>query len=156
MPSFQEDFAESKGAPIIYNGMELIGMDRVPVEKKFSGTLKLISTNSEYKQAVCLRVNKGKMKVGEGELEKGKIFVIWEEYLKDGLITFEGVTKDLELLVYNAWEQILWTGQPFTARWMNGAAMIVEVNGNTRLYKCNDGHPDDNFDDIIFEVTINE
>ena len=38
--------------------------------------------------------------------------------------------------------------------WQRGAAMILEVDGNTRRYRCNDGHPDDNFDDIIFEITI--
>jgi hypothetical protein len=38
--------------------------------------------------------------------------------------------------------------------WHNGAAMIVEESENGRFYKCNDGHPDENFDDIIFHVQV--
>jgi hypothetical protein len=31
--------------------------------------------------------------------------------------------------------------------------MIVEEIENGRRYYCNDGHPDEDFDDIIFELT---
>ena len=36
--------------------------------------------------------------------------------------------------------------------WIGGAAMIVEEIENGRRYRCNDGHPDENFDDIIFTI----
>lgn len=38
--------------------------------------------------------------------------------------------------------------------WHNGAAMIKETDGNRTIYRCNDGNPDDNFDDIIFKIVI--
>jgi len=153
MPSFEKEFVESKGAPIKYKKWEIIRTDRIAVQKKFSGTVKLISTNSEWQQAVYLRVLSGNLKIDE---DKGKAFVLWEDALNEGVIHFEGATKDLQLLVYNAWNQIDHLGTEFTNAWYHGAAMIVEVSGNTRRYRCNDGHPDDNFDDIVFEVTINE
>ena len=155
MPSFEEDFRNSRenGVPVKYKDWELIRTDRIPVQKKFSGTLRIISTNSEWYQGVCLQVLNGKIKTVLGE---GKSFCIWEDYMDGAIFTFEGISKDLQLCVYNAWEQTAWTGQPYTNSWQEGAAMIVEVDGNTRRYRCNDGHPDDNFDDIIFEVTINE
>ena len=153
MPSFEKEFVESKGAPIKYEGLELIIIDRISVPKKFSGALKLISTNSEWKQAVCLDVRSGKLKM---ELGEGKKFALWEDYLRGNPLSFEGTTKDLQLMVYNAWEQIDHLGTGFTNYWQHGAAMIVEIDGNTRRYRCNDGHPDDNFDDIVFEITINE
>jgi hypothetical protein len=164
MPSFEKEFidaittafSEGKGAlvvPIKYRDFELISMDRIPVPKKFSGTVKLISTNSEWQQAVCLDVLSGKLKMEFGESKK---VAIWEDHLNEGVVHFEGTTKDLQLLVYNAWQQFDHLGTGFTNYWKNGAAMIVEVDGNTRRYKCNDGHPDDNFDDIVFEITINE
>ena len=34
----------------------------------------------------------------------------------------------------------------------NGAAMIVEEIENGRRYRCNDGAPDEDFDDIVFTV----
>jgi hypothetical protein len=34
----------------------------------------------------------------------------------------------------------------------NGAAMIIEEIENGRRYRCNDGYPDEDFDDIVFTV----
>jgi hypothetical protein len=153
MPDFSKYFEESKGQPIIYNGVELVLGDRIPVPKKFSGTVRLISTNSEYKQAVRLDVMRGKLIMETGE---GKGLCLWEDYLRDSVCHFTGVSNDMELLVHNAWQHILWTGVPTINHWTHGAAMIVEIEGNKRTYRCNDGHPDENFDDIVFEVIINE
>jgi len=153
MPSFAEDFAKSNGKPIKYKDWELIGIDRIPVQKKFSGTLKIISTNSEWKQAVCLDSEKGKLTIGS---QKEKKFVVYEDDLNDDVLHFEGTSKGLQLIVYNAWEQTGHNTTPYLNYWMGNAAMILEVDGNTRRYRCNDGHRDDNFDDIIFEITIND
>jgi len=155
MPIFADYFIDAKatGELVKYKGWELIDVDRIPVQRKFSGTLRVISTNSEWRQAICLRVLDGKLTIFS---QKEKSFIAWADDLKDSVLHFEGTSKSLQLLIYNAWEQIAWNNMPFTNYWQNGAAMIVEVNGNTRKYRCNDGHPDDNFDDIIFEVTIDE
>jgi hypothetical protein len=156
MPNFEEFFIESRGKPISYNGMELFTIDRIPVNKKFSGTVRLISTNSEWKQAIRLTVTKGKLRINADREGEAKSVCLWEEYLQKGDCHFEGTTRDLELIVHNAWEQFAWTDRPFTNFWKHGAAMIVEVDGSTRRYRCNDGHPDDNFDDIVFEIVIND
>jgi hypothetical protein len=153
MPSFEKEFVESKSAPIKYKDLELICIDRIPVKKNFSGTIRVISTNSEWRQAICLRVADGKLTVFS---QKEKSFIVWADDIKDNALQFEGRSKSMQLIVYNAWEQTGKMGDTFTNFWKHGAAMIVEVNGNTRRYRCNDGHPDDNFDDIIFEVTIDE
>jgi hypothetical protein len=156
MPSFEKEFREAKGVPIKYKNLELIRMDRIPVKKKFSGSLKIISTNSEYRQAVIIQADDRKTKRLTIESQKERSFIIWADEIGNDIIHFDGTSKNFELFVYNAWEQIAWNGVPHTNYWYYGAAMIVEINGNTRRYKCNDGHPDDNFDDIIFEVTIDE
>jgi hypothetical protein len=168
MPSFQKEFGEAisksmsegKGPAVKlkYKNWELILAARIPVQKKFSGSIRLISTNSEYKQAVIIEVDYRKTKRITIGSQKERSFIIWEEDFANagGVIHFEGTSKNGELFVYNAWEQTDHLDTPFTNYWMHGAAMIEEINGNTRRYKCNDGVPDDNFDDIIFEVTINE
>ena len=153
MFEFDHDFSTANGAPVIHNGIEIIRIDRIPVEKKFSGTVKLISTNSEWKQAVRLMVEKGKLKI---EPDDSKGYFLWEDYLRNSDVYFEGTTTKKELIVHNAWRNYIFAGKRFTNYWQRGAAMIREINGNTRRYRCNDGHPDDNFDDIIFEVIINE
>jgi len=154
MPRFDEDFVKSNGGPIKYNGMELIALDRIPVQKKFSGTLKIISTNSEWKQAVCLNPGKGgNLTIGT---QKEKRFVIYADDFNDDVLHFEGTSKELQLNVYNAWEQTGHHTTPCLDYWICNAAMILEVDGNTRRYRCNDGHMDDNFDDIIFEITMDD
>jgi hypothetical protein len=147
MISFERDFINSKGKPIKYKDMELISIDRIPVNKKFSGYLRVVSTNSEWRQGVEIKVN-GKMKINGVE---GKSFIIWEENAKEN-VAFEGTAKEGALKVWNAWD----IGNGTINAWLNGSAMILEVDGNVRRYKCNDAHPDENFDDIVFEVTINE
>jgi hypothetical protein len=158
MPSFENAFIESRasGQPVIYNGFELIRMDRIPVKEKFSGTLRIISTNSELKQAAVLRSPSGKLSIDSSEFVRKKGWLIWEDECIGEVIPFEGVAKDLQLCVYNAWQQFALANVPFTNYWTHGAAMIVEIEGNKRTYRCNDGHPDENFDDIVFEVIINE
>ena len=153
MPSFEVDFIKSKGAPIKYKDLELIKTDRISVQKNFSGTLRLISTNSDWRQAVCLRVLKGRLEIDPKDKDEGEFLILWENFLGKGIHKFEGSTNDSKLFIYNAWEEPAWTGIPFTNYWQDGAAMIVEVDGNTRRYRCNDGHPDENFDDIVYEIT---
>jgi len=158
MPSFEKAFIDAWPNSIKYKDLELFSLDRIPVKKKFSGTIRLISTNSEWKQAVVLKVPKGKGKITIDSDTSGACegFFLWESGFKDDIHHFEGTSNDLQLLVYNAWQCDDWMGNMYTNYWSHGAAMIIEVNGNTRRYRCNDGHPDDNFDDIIFEVTIDE
>lgn len=50
MPEFDTDFMRSPGKPITYNNEELIRSDRIQVNKNFHVSVKLVSTNSEWKQ----------------------------------------------------------------------------------------------------------
>jgi len=155
MPNFEQDFIKSKGAPIKYKEWEIVNVDRISVQKKFSAVLRLISTNSEWRQAIRVKVRNGKL---FGNSQETKSFIVWADDLKEhnSILHFEGVTKDLQFFVHNAWEQFDHRNTPFLNYWMGNAAMILEVDGNTRRYRCNDGLSDDNFDDIIFEITIDD
>lgn len=147
MPSFQKAFQDSKGKPIKYKDLELHGIDRIPVKKSFSGCLRLVSTNSEWKQGVSMSIQ-GTLTING---YTGEDFIIWADDIKDGVL-FKGNSEDLQLMVWNAWD----IGVGRTDAWMNGAAMIIEVEGNKRRYRCNDAHPDENFDDIVFEIVIDK
>ncbi len=50
--------------------------------------------------------------------------------------------------IKNIWN----TGNGTISSWIGGAAMIVEEIKNGKRYRCNDGHPDENFDDIVFTI----
>jgi hypothetical protein len=145
MINFDMDFINAKGAFIKYNEFELIRIDRIPVNKAFSGYLRVISTNSEWRQCIRLKVN-GQMFING---IKGQDFIVWADDAKEN-VSFYGISKGAPLIIWNAWESKIGS----IDAWLIGAAMIVEIEGNVRRYRCNDGHPDDNFDDIIFEIVI--
>jgi hypothetical protein len=153
MPSFEKEFRETLGQPIRWNDIELIRIGRISVAKNFSGRLRIVSTNSTWRQGIRMKVN-GSITVFVNEKAiTGKKFVVWADDLKDDELRFIGTRKSAQdLLVWNVWDQ----NRGVTDAWLNGAAMILEIDGNIRRYRCNDGHPDENFDDIIFEVIIDE
>jgi hypothetical protein len=57
-------------------------------------------------------------------------------------------TKKGECQVKNVWD----TGDGVMDSWHNGGAMVVEEIASGRRYKCNDGRPDDDFNDIVFRI----
>ena len=76
----------------------LLLIDHFPVENEFQIMLKLISTNSDWKQAVQIAINSGSMTV-DGVI-KGKRFRFWEDDLRqepDQTIIIHGKTKDKSL-----------------------------------------------------------
>lgn len=152
-------FRENNGEAIIYKGKEIIGIDRISVPKKFKVAIRLISTNSEWKQAVDVKVN-GKIYLKDGG--EAKHFALWESLFRDepednGCVICSGTSKDGIFLVWNAWENKgtrtrhdAWTG--------NGGMIKEEIREGVYRYYCNDGHLDKyrpiDFDDIIFEVEV--
>ncbi len=60
--------------------------------------------------------------------------------------------KSGSILVKNLWQNTDHLGNKFINSGLNGAAMIIKEIPNGRRYYCNDGHPDKNFDDIIFSI----
>lgn len=151
MPSFEKLFIESKAKPIKYEGETLYLADFVPVERAFKLFLKLVSTNSEWPQFVRVNVSKGgTLKIYD---KVARNIVLSEQELREG-IEITGTTKDGQVMICNGWRLLDGLGSTLNHSCMNGAAMKKEVRGDTIRYYCNDGHPDDNFDDIVFEITV--
>ncbi len=145
--SFQQQFMESKGQPIYYNGIELKMIDRF---KLYSSITKLnvtfLSTKSAWKQGIVLQT-KGLFEINDSKFPN-KI-VLWE-HTAPKMIEMIIKSKDRLLIVYNAW--MIEDGTIHS--WHNGGAMCVEENENYRVYNCNDGYPDDDFDDLVFRIEI--
>lgn len=141
-------FREAKGKPIHINGKSLVRLDRFSLpHKKMSLNFNFIETNSEWKQGFILKT-KGFFKIDGLDTVKETI-VFWEDTApKDFIVNVN--SKDGNLLVYNVWD----FGNGVTQAWRNGAAIeIKETCKNKRVYFCNDGHPDFDFDDLIFSMS---
>ena len=117
-------------------------------------------TNSEWTQGMYLyaygffdiegRKYKDKIVLWENTAPKQMIFTLLEETTKR--YRAKGLPKRGILGIKNVWEIKSLTGYPCIDSGHHGAAMIVEEIENGRRYRCNDGHPDDNFDDIVFTI----
>ncbi|WP_349407788.1 hypothetical protein [Pseudalkalibacillus sp. SCS-8] len=147
MVSFQEEFMKSRGKPIVYKGKTIMMLDRIAIGKKSKIRIKFEKTNSEWDQGISLKVDKGIIVEGE----EIKHLRLWEKHAPSYL-EYDVETNNGELLLWNIWD----TGNGSTDAWINGAAMIAQDLDNGKIYFCNDGHPDDNFDDLVFKIEIIE
>ncbi len=87
----------------------------------------------------------GSFEVNEQNIKKS--IVLWHDTAPREVV-LKVRTKKSELLVNNVWD----TGNGLMHSGHNGAAMIVEETASGRRYKCNDGLPDDDFDDLVFRI----
>jgi hypothetical protein len=146
---FEERFRKSGGKPIIYKGEELVMIDRFPVPKRPTRMeCRFVSTSSRWRQGMNLST-KGKIHIANQTISQP--IALWEDTApRSEVIVCDSKNGILE--VYNLWD----TGDGVTEAWHNGAAMIVEEIPGGRRYRCNDGYPDEDFDDIVFELVILE
>lgn len=77
--------------------------------------------------------------------------MIWSDTIPSNSIKFQIKSQDKILLVYNVWR----SKKGNIHFWHNGGAMYKEgSHNNTITYFCNDGFPDDDFSDLIFDLKL--
>ena len=159
MRDFNAMFAESQGAPLIYNGNTLVMNHCLPFTDGDQILVTFESTNSEWRQGIGLDVF-GYFII-DGEVYKDCIS-LWEDTsphqqvitLKSDSFKRRPSKRSPDngmIRVKNIWSYETDCGICVHS-YIGGAAMIVEDLKNGKRYRCNDGHLDDNFDDIIFTI----
>lgn len=156
MPSFQSFFMKTQGQPIEFEGKTLYLADKFPIKNGEKIIISIESTNSEYAQGLSIGIEGYCEMYGQVNKNKGKIIkmIFWEDSVVLDIknIEMKIFTQRGFVWIKNIWERYSLTGAPYKESGQGGAAMIVEEIENGRRYRCNDGHPDENFDDIIFTV----
>lgn len=157
MPYFDELFASTVGSePVVHNQKKLKRLDYISFEDEDQFSIKIESTNSDWKQGIVLDLF-GYFEIS-GTQFPNKI-VLWEQPSKKEILVrlFQNRSskkppKSLPqrglLGVRNVWDN----GVCKLNYWTGGAAMIAEPIENGMRYYCNDGAPDEDFDDIIFTI----
>ncbi len=144
---FQDEFMKSKGKPIEHNNKIIFMIDNFKLpEKNCKIKFDIISTNSEWKQGFEL-TTKGNMKVNNEIIKNGTR--IWVHTAPKSSI-IEVDSKDKNIIVTNIWDH----GDGITQKWHNGGALYFEEIENGKRYYCNDGHQNDDFNDLIFEIIL--
>ncbi len=153
MPFFADMFLEPR-KPIDYKGKTVYSADFIDGPKKFKAVFNVISTNSKYRQGFSLHMYE----------MKGKLIYDGNVIQKNGLSFFvdsipHTIEIDVEieegfLFIENFCDN---TGTGSMVAGFSGFAMIIEdIDDNKKRYYCNDFEPDDDFDDLIFEVQFIE
>ena len=146
MPSLEDLFLKSKGQPIEYKGNVIQMVDHVPIKDGQQIRIIFESVNSDWKQGIYLSTD-GEFQVN-GQVIKNAV-VLWQNTApREVAICVK--SKKGECLVKNVWD----VGDGVMHSWHNGAAMIVEKFEAKRLYRCNDGRADDDFDDLVVWLEI--
>lgn len=164
MPSFDELFIASKGQPITYNDRRLVLADKFPVNNGDTLIAAIEKTNSEWPQGFYIDIT-GSCECNGKVFKQGKgIKMLFWQKTATPQIKLKVFTKKDFVWVANIWEKtsiytvrdsddnIIQKESKSMDYGHHGAAMIVEEIENGRRYRCNDGHPDDNFDDIVFTI----
>ena len=147
MPAFEELFRESRGQPVIYKGQVIQLSDCLPIASDQRMRITFESINSDWRQGVALDSD-GEIQVnGQPPAKKG--IALWCRTPPcEFLVRIK--SKKGRCFIKNVWD----VGDGVTHSWHNGAAMIVEETRNGRRYKCNDGRPDEDFNDLIFRIEL--
>lgn len=153
MECFQDLFMASKGQPVEYNGETIFMQDKIVVDVDFKFAVRLISTDSKYPQLINLAVEKGEY-LTYVDTQRAQFSFLADTIPIGEEMLLIGHSKNKVLRVWNGWLSKDHLGNQVKESWYNGAAMKKEVSGNTIRYFCNDGEPDEDFNDLIFEITI--
>jgi len=142
---FEDYFNKSEGKPFNYNGKEIIMSDKIELQShEIVLKVTFLSKNSDWKQGIVLQT-KGVFNIN-GQKLANKV-ILWEQTAPKE-VHAKVKSKDKILFVYNVWD----TGDGTMHYGHNGGAMYIEQENGTTLYNCNDGHPDDDFNDLLFKI----
>ncbi len=153
MPFFVDMFREP-GKPINYKGSNIYMSERIYGPLKSKVKITVISANSKYKQGIAFYMfdMKGSLTCN-GEIRKRNGFSFWADEIKP-YIVMEIDIKEGYLVFGNFCDN---TGTGSRVSGISGFAMIIDDIGvNKKRYRCNDIEPDDDFDDLIFDVEFIE
>ena len=145
--NFLKLFQESNFQPIVYNGKIIIISDTLPTENIKLYEVNFTAVKSEWEQGIFFHSKKAHFRINN-QRESLNAFHLWHsESLKTNVfeILKGGST---ELKIWNIWRI---NSGPMSYG-TNGGAMHKEDIENGRTYYCNDGYPDDDFDDLVFDV----
>lgn len=137
---FESLFQRSKGQPVNVEGVEYCLMRRMQVDEPCLMRIVFVSSRPPNKQGIHIESDQG-LKVNNIDAES---VVLWEDTSPRMV---DCAVSGGEVRIWNVWD----VGDGVAQSWHNGAAMIVEEESPSRLiYKCNDGRPNADCNDLVF------
>ena len=158
MTDFDKIFSSTKERPLKYGDRLLERINYIPFKDGERFLIKIEKTNSKWIQGIGLSLF-GSIEIEAlGQKVNDRTFFMENTAPKEIYVKLWGdntkrkqpksLPKKGLLGIKNVWD----SGNGTISSWIGGAAMIIEEIPNGRRYYCNDGHPDENFDDIVFTI----
>lgn len=130
---------------------DVVLWDVLKIKQEQELELEIISTNSKYVQGIRLAVDAGNGCIEVDGLS-GKGIFLWEDSIPPKLHV-KCKSEEGVLSVYNAFRR---EKERPTSRvsQVDSCGMLVEQNGNTITYRCNDSGFITDFDKLVFSITL--
>jgi hypothetical protein len=144
---FEELFEKNKFQPFIYKNNLIQRIDRIAISNELIVKISFLEINSDWRQGFIFETE-GSFKVEKKEIRDSIVF--WHDTAPS---SFEVQINSInnELIVYNVWD----VGNGIVHTFHNGQAFFKKNENNKTIFYCNDGFPDDDFDDLIFSIDWN-
>ena len=139
-------FTESQGQPVEYQGRLIHMVDRLAVAKNQRIVVSFQKVNSDWRQGIHLSTV-GRFEVNSQQIKTS--LVLWQDTAPQK-VDIIVQSRSGVCLVKNVWD----VGDGVMHSWHGGGAMLISDRDNGRLYECNDGRADDDFDDLIFRISL--
>ena len=148
-----KDGIERIGKERLYNNnfenkKDIVHWEVLSIKHEQEFNLRILSTNSEYRQGIRLAID-----AGEGYVEingiKEKELYLWEDTIPENVHVKCVSTLGL-LSIYNVYDM----GGGRKRSLMDFGGMLVKQNDNKVVYRCNDKQRIGNFDNLIFEIEM--
>jgi hypothetical protein len=143
---FERLFIQSRGQPITYGDKRIQLADTFKIPPTCTLQVVMLSYKKQWRQGVHVSTS-GSLVVNDRTVKNA--IVLWTDTAPQ-TISIKVASTDGVCRVKNVWD----TGNGTIQSWHNGAAMVVDSASKVRRYECNDGHPNDDFDDLIFTIEI--
>ena len=152
---FRQLFYESPGKPVFHKYTEVFRAISLEAPQKLRLVLTFIENNSKNRQGVMLSLftMKGTLSCNGQTTKKGGYY-LWEDSSPRQII-FDTKIVEGDLGIFNIAERNDYRGKPYAISLDMGMAICYErIETNKYRFFCNDWEPDDDFNDLIFDLEI--
>jgi hypothetical protein len=141
-------FEASNCKPVLYKDKFVHISDELPSAPMNKYTLIIEHINSDWEQGIIINSKEAHFRLNDTKEGINSLLIWISEVPKKYIIHIIAPGKT-PINIWNMWR----IDKGATSYGHNGAAIIIEEIEKGRKYFCNDGYPDDDFDDLILTVT---
>lgn len=144
--TLSEQFQKSKGQPVLVGDDEVHPIYALELDKERLIKLKWISTQSNFKQGLQIKIDKGFIEVNG---EKFTNIILWEDTCPCEVLLRCVPQKKAKFKLWNVWDV-----DGLTQAWVGNAGIAISELDNYICLRCSDGSGDINLKNTVVELMV--